>query len=93
MVEVGVGDEQEIGADEGFRGDGGGCDAGDADGFVFDAHPDALGEDRIDRDRHIVYLSEDGSMPEPENGEVMMGQFVKDLGKVDRLVGIGCGFE
>lgn len=93
MVEMGVSDKEQVGADEGFGRDGCGCEAGDADGFVFDAHSDALGEDRIDRDRHIIYLSEDGSMPEPENGEVMMGQFVKDLGEMDRLVGIGCGFE
>lgn len=84
---MGVGDEDEIHADEGFGRDRCGGESGDADGFRFDAHADAFGEDRIDRDGDIADLGDDRAVPEPEDGEVVMGELMENLWKVDRLVG------
>lgn len=59
VIEMGVGDENEIHADEGFRRDRRRGESGDSDGFGFDAHPDAFGEDRVDGDCNIVNLGND----------------------------------
>lgn len=90
VIEVGVGDEQEVGVDQGFGGDGRGAQAGDAYGFVFEFHPDAIGEDRIDSDGDLVELGNERGVPEPEDGEVVMGQVMEDFGEVDGIA-LGAG--